>query len=93
MTFKERENRIVQLEGTYNNHLVQLPGHFRADQKLKHMFATAKGKVLWKSRKTARLQNKSNTTISVTEGNCPACPNEQLRSVGETRLHQKYHLV
>jgi len=28
-------NRIVQLEGTYNNHLVQLPVHFRADQKLK----------------------------------------------------------
>jgi len=25
------------LEGTYNNHLVQLPDHFRADQKLKHV--------------------------------------------------------
>jgi len=40
------------------------------------MFAMAKGKVLWKSRKTARLQNKSDTTIPVREGNCPACPNE-----------------
>jgi len=25
------------LEGTYNYHLVQLPAHFRADQKLKHV--------------------------------------------------------
>ena len=31
------KNRIIQLEGTYNNHLVQLPDHFRADQKLKHI--------------------------------------------------------
>jgi len=29
------QNRIVQLEGTYSNPLVQLPAHFRADQKLK----------------------------------------------------------
>ena len=26
-----------QLEGTYNDHLGQLPSHFRADQKLKHV--------------------------------------------------------
>jgi len=25
------------LEGTYNDHLVQLPDHFMADQKLKHV--------------------------------------------------------
>jgi len=25
------------LEGTYNNHLVQLPDRFRADQKLQHV--------------------------------------------------------
>jgi len=25
------------LEGTYNDHLVELPDHFRADQKLKHV--------------------------------------------------------
>ena len=30
-------NRIFQLEGTYNNQLVQLLDHFRADQKLKHV--------------------------------------------------------
>jgi len=30
--------RILQLEGTYYDHLVQLPDHFRADQKLKHVF-------------------------------------------------------
>ena len=30
-------NRIFQLEGTYNGHLVQLPDHFRAYQKLKHV--------------------------------------------------------
>jgi len=28
---------VVLLEGTYNNHLVQLPDHFRADQKFKHV--------------------------------------------------------
>jgi len=27
----------VLLEGTYKNHLVQLPEHFRADQELKHI--------------------------------------------------------
>ena len=27
----------ISLEGTYNNHLVQLPDHFRADQKIKHV--------------------------------------------------------
>ena len=31
------QNRNFQLKGTYNNHLVQLPDHFRADQKLKHI--------------------------------------------------------
>jgi len=31
------KNRIFQLEGTYNNHLVQLPDHFRADKKLEHV--------------------------------------------------------
>ena len=31
------QNRMVQLEGTYNNHLVQLPDHFRADLKSKHV--------------------------------------------------------
>lgn len=29
-------NRIFQLEGPYSDHLVQLPGHFRAAWKLKH---------------------------------------------------------
>ena len=27
---------VVQLEGTIKDHLVQLPDHFRANQKLKH---------------------------------------------------------
>lgn len=30
-------NRLFQLEGTYNAHLVQLSDHFRLDQKLKHI--------------------------------------------------------
>ena len=30
-------NRIFQLDGTYNNHLVQLPDYFTADQKLKQI--------------------------------------------------------
>jgi len=30
-------NRLFQLEGTYNDHLVQLPDQFRADQKLKRV--------------------------------------------------------
>lgn len=55
------------------------------------MFAMAKGKVLWKTRKAAGLRNKSDTTISVREENCSACLNEQLRSVGNVRPHQKYH--
>jgi len=29
-----------QLEQSYNNHLVQLPDHFRADQKLKNIKGT-----------------------------------------------------
>ena len=28
-------NGIVQLKGTYSDHLMELPDHFRADQKLK----------------------------------------------------------
>jgi len=28
---------LSQLEGTYSDHLVQLPDQFRADQKLKHV--------------------------------------------------------
>lgn len=32
-----KQNRIFQLEETYKNHLVQLPDHFRADQKLKEI--------------------------------------------------------
>ncbi|PKU36123.1 aryl hydrocarbon receptor nuclear translocator-like protein 2 isoform x1 [Limosa lapponica baueri] len=31
------QKRICQLEGTYNDHLVQVPDHFRAAQKLKHV--------------------------------------------------------
>lgn len=31
-------SRISRLEGTHNKHLVQLPSHFRTDQKLKHGF-------------------------------------------------------
>ena len=31
------EKERVELEGTYNDHRVQLPDHFRADQKLKHV--------------------------------------------------------
>lgn len=31
------QNKISQLEGTYNNPLVQLPDHFGAHQKLKHV--------------------------------------------------------
>lgn len=31
------EHRIVQLEGTYKADLVQLPGHPRDNQKLKHI--------------------------------------------------------
>ena len=31
------QNRLFELEGTYNDHLVQLPDQFRADQKLKHV--------------------------------------------------------
>lgn len=27
----------VRIEGTYNNHLVQMPDHFEAEQKLKHI--------------------------------------------------------
>lgn len=30
-------NRLFLLEGTYNDHLVQLPDPFRADQKFKHI--------------------------------------------------------
>jgi len=30
-------NRLFELKGTYNDHLVQLPDQFRADQKLKHV--------------------------------------------------------
>ena len=33
---RTEQNRI-QLEGTYSDHLVQLPDHFRAFQKLKHV--------------------------------------------------------
>jgi len=32
-----REGRGGELEGTYNDYLVQLPDHFRADQKLKYV--------------------------------------------------------
>lgn len=32
---KLEQSVLFQLEGTYSDHLVQLPGHFRADQKLK----------------------------------------------------------
>jgi len=38
--FRIEQNRTkqkFQLEGTYNNHLVQPPDHSRADQKLKHV--------------------------------------------------------
>lgn len=28
---------IIRIEGTYNNHLAQLPDQFEADQKLKHI--------------------------------------------------------
>ena len=28
---------MLQLDGTYNDHLLQLPDQFRADQKLKHV--------------------------------------------------------
>lgn len=29
--------RIVQLKGTYNNHLAQLADHLRVDHRLKHV--------------------------------------------------------
>lgn len=32
------QNRTFQLQGTYNDHIVQLPDQVRADQKLKHSF-------------------------------------------------------
>lgn len=35
LTFRIEWNRIFYLERTYNDHLVQLPNQFRADQKLK----------------------------------------------------------
>lgn len=31
------QSRLLQLEGTYNDHPVQLSDHFGADQKLKHV--------------------------------------------------------
>ena len=37
MGFRIEQNWIFQLEGTYNDHLVQLPDQFRADQKLKYI--------------------------------------------------------
>lgn len=30
------QNRLFQLEGTYNDHLVQVPDQFKADWKFKH---------------------------------------------------------
>lgn len=35
--FRVEENRIFQLEGTYKDHVVQLPGQFRADPKFRHV--------------------------------------------------------
>jgi len=32
-----QEYRILQLEGTFKDHQVQLPEHFKANQKLKHI--------------------------------------------------------
>lgn len=37
MDYRTEYNRLFQLERTYNDHLVQLPGQFRADLKLKHV--------------------------------------------------------
>ena len=34
---KTEQNRLFQLEGTYSDHLVQLPDQFRADQRLRHV--------------------------------------------------------
>ena len=34
---QKNKNRVFQLEGTYNDHRVQLPDSLRADQKLKHV--------------------------------------------------------
>jgi len=35
MSNKSKQNRTCHLEGSYKYRLVQLPDHFRADQKLK----------------------------------------------------------
>jgi len=34
---EHEQNSIVQLEGAYKDHRIQLPDHFRANQKLEHM--------------------------------------------------------
>ena len=34
---EKKRTRLFQLEGTYKDHQVQLPDHFRADQKLKYV--------------------------------------------------------
>lgn len=33
-----RQDLVVRLEGTYNDHLIQLSDQLKADQKLKHVF-------------------------------------------------------
>lgn len=67
LDFRIEQNRVVQLEGTYKDRQVQLPNHFRANQKLGYI---NKGIVQMPLEHYGRISHLSRKPVSVFDHPC-----------------------